>query len=259
MRDLSNPPRFELSQPQQLVNCGRIQHTAQRKGENSSTGWINFAQLATISFGVLSDASGTDSLRFEDNSSYLPVHRGWLVLIGVLHRYAHRRDFGLPAGSPEGPDIQLLGTKDCLSGLSGIMAVDGLSYEHGSHILRFRMHDNVQLNHNLARELVPLSHLCYLFIDLLPGSGGILLNVQKARPDYRSRVRDQREDKWESENLEANVAILELRKSDIPIYTNKALAHSLGLRTANMCKILEPRRSDTTTAAELTRRISTKL
>jgi hypothetical protein len=110
--DLTTPPDI-----QKLKAALRLNELYQSR---STTSWVNFASLIQAHISELKPTSRADALEYDDNQCFLPVHRTWLVIIGLLHRYAFRKDYGLPHGVAPAADQASHDWKTTISGLSGI-------------------------------------------------------------------------------------------------------------------------------------------
>ena len=145
----------------------------------SFTGWANFATLLKT-YGVEFAAIG-DFLEFRTKQSFLPVHRGWLLLVGLKGRYANRDDMGIKQEAEIDAEMTMF-SDSALSGLSGIWCslpkrpMDFIMGE-GSDNICFRAHSVGQME-ELNENDVQLKTLFYLFLGLLPSKSGKLFDLK---------------------------------------------------------------------------------
>jgi hypothetical protein len=168
--DLSSPPR--LQSLVSLPNPGRL---GQRR---STTNCVNFAHVMMATFPsikIIPGKKGSD-LAFAGDQSYLRVHRSWILLLGVLHRYAFRPDYGIPLGAATDADMEARGFKSCLSGLSGMLFRGGEDYYEDSPVF-FEMHTIPQLQQCLHRETVNIRTLILLFLGYIQMPNGEYLSA----------------------------------------------------------------------------------
>jgi hypothetical protein len=169
--DLFNPPR--LQSLVSLPDPGRLgQH-------RSTTNWVNFAHVMMATFPSLKIIPGKkwSHLAFAGAQSHLRVHRSWILLLGVLHRYAFRPDYGLPLGASTDADMEARGFKNCLSGLSGMLFRVGDEYYEDSPVF-YEMHTIPQLQQCLRQETVDIRTLILLFLGYIQMPNGEYLSAR---------------------------------------------------------------------------------
>jgi len=182
--DLKIGPTFDHSQPPQLQKHRLKLQPVTKEIIRSGTGWIDFTYLLEATFSDLKYKTGTSALAYDGTESYLPLHRGWLLLLAILNRCACREDLGLPVGSSKDAELEMVDPTKVLSGLCGVISSDMMA-----NCVRFRIYETANLHLAISREPVPLSSLCFLFASLLPSSGGVYLNIQKSPPTRVSEFR----------------------------------------------------------------------
>ena len=145
----------------------------------SFTGWANFATLLKT-YGLKFSAVG-DFLEFRAKQSFLPVHRGWLLLVGLKGRYANRDDMGITQEAEIDAEMTMF-SDSALSGLSGIWCslpkrpMDFIMGE-GIDNICFRAHSFGQME-ELNKNDVELKTLFYLFLGLIPSKSGKLFDLE---------------------------------------------------------------------------------
>ncbi|KAG6365464.1 hypothetical protein INS49_007075 [Diaporthe citri] len=157
----------------------------------SGTAWIEFAQLITTVFPGF-ELGGKSLLSFEHGEARLPVHKTWLIALGILHRYSLRLDHGLPLGATvdaaaDGGLVQ--GAR--LSGLSGYLdyrEVPSSVYRfEGNYEISFEMHRLPTLRDALMRDRLSFLSLALLFRGYVIRDQGVLLKGRIASWVSRSR------------------------------------------------------------------------
>lgn len=178
----------------------------------SGTAWVEFAQLITAVFPGF-ELGGRSLLSFEHGEAYLPVHKTWLIALGILHRYSLRLDHGLPLGAAveaaaDGGMVQEVR----LSGLSGYLdyrEVGSSLYRfEENHVISFEMHHLSTVRNALARDRLTFLSLALLFRGYVIRDEGILLKGRIA--SWRSR---SREPTGEAEQVIARVKPNELSEN----------------------------------------------
>ncbi|PKX96201.1 uncharacterized protein P174DRAFT_503380 [Aspergillus novofumigatus IBT 16806] len=115
----------------------------------SLTGWVNFANVLQIY--NIKPAGSKGKLAFARQEALLPVHRGWLLLLGIIDRYSdqmNRPDKGLFVGEAEEAEMDEFGPW-AIFGISGVLehivasALRQKDVESGPEVVDkvvFRMH-----------------------------------------------------------------------------------------------------------------------
>lgn len=143
----------------------------------SNTSWINFAYIISATFPNVKIIAGTHIL-IDNREVFLPVHRSWILALGVLHRYAYRSDYGLPIGATLEVDMAMLNSQRYLSGISGMLCECGQAdlrnffNPRNYNALYFDMHTILQLSQSLSHEEIPLRILIILFLGYIPMPNG---------------------------------------------------------------------------------------
>jgi hypothetical protein len=167
--DFVNPPRL-----QSLVS----QPDPGRPGpRRSTTDWVNFAHVMMATFPSIKMIPGNSILAFGSYQTYLPVHRSWIVLLGVLHRYAFRPDYGLPLGAAPDAGMEARDSKNCLSGLSGMLFRGSMGDEthylgYDASPVFYEMHTISQLQQCLRQETINIRVLVLLFLGYIQMPNG---------------------------------------------------------------------------------------
>ncbi|PGH15640.1 hypothetical protein AJ79_02233 [Helicocarpus griseus UAMH5409] len=139
----------------------------------STTGWI---MLSDVLWNYRLNLKYGDKLVFADSISYLPVHKNWILLLGLLGRYGSRDDNGLPIGEVANIPSTFLHAsgKDYirLSGISGTMLIQRRPSGSDNQKLYFHRHtlNGVALDTND----VPIETLLMLFLGYLSSTDGTI-------------------------------------------------------------------------------------
>lgn len=158
----------------------------------SGTAWVEFAQLITAVFPGF-ELGGRSLLSFEHGEARLPVHKTWLIALGILHRYSLRLDHGLPLGAAvEAAAYGGLVQEVRLSGLSGYLDYreigSSLHWFQDNLVISFEMHHLSTIRDSLARDHLSFLSLALLFRGYVIGDRGILLKGRIASWISKSRV-----------------------------------------------------------------------
>ncbi|KAI9791317.1 MAG: hypothetical protein M1816_004098 [Peltula sp. TS41687] len=185
-----------LTDPPLLKQIDVRRNEAILRGKRSSTGWIMFASaLRAYNIGF---ALG-DVLVIDQKESFLPVHRCWLLVLGLIGRYAHRNDYGVDAAPEIIPALPQPFRREYyhdnegpLYGLTGALLHTQNSLEGLIDRVYFHMHGATQIE-GLEADKLSLQTLFYLYMGYLPGSDGLLyyLWVEKSfrfRRDTTKRI-----------------------------------------------------------------------
>lgn len=163
--DLRDPPSKEVFEGCQNIDISKLRSC------DSTTRWVNFAHLMRTMFPTIGSSTGDDGLRFEDHQSYLPIHYLWLVALGVAHRYAHRKDYGLPLGTVPEEHTRRRDVDYHIAGRSGLILRRKNDENRTSVKLYFETHPLDVVRTALAHDSIPLRTLVlrYLgYIQLAP-------------------------------------------------------------------------------------------
>lgn len=160
----------------------------------SGTAWVEFAQIVTAMFPGF-ELGGKSLLSFEHGEARLPVHKTWLIALGILHRYSARLDHGLPLGAAvdaagDGGLVQEVR----LSGLSGYLDYrdvrSSLSLFEHNYVISFEMHHLPAIRQSLRRDNLSFLSLALLFRGYVIRDRGILLKGRIASWESRSTRED---------------------------------------------------------------------
>ncbi|KAJ9419871.1 hypothetical protein FOXG_22195 [Fusarium oxysporum f. sp. lycopersici 4287] len=145
--------------------------------EHSLTGWVNLANLLRA-YGAPGPRTG--ALEYNRRESYLPVHRGWLLLIGINGRYTRDKVYGVARGQPIESEMVDFGKHpSSISGSTGMLGP--MPSRQGDLIdakICFRLHSAKQLK-SLHSEDIHIKLQVMLFLGLLPGRKGALYDLRK--------------------------------------------------------------------------------
>jgi hypothetical protein len=153
-----------------------------QKDARSLTGWLNFANVLRA-YGLNTPPKG--KLVFLRQEALLPVHRGWLLLLGIIDRYAYkalRPDKGMFVSELEEMEISDFGQR-AIFGLSGVFehlspSPESRDLEYGPGSVDqvvFRMHapeHMVNIPRKLIDDDIPIQTLIALFLGYLVGTDG---------------------------------------------------------------------------------------
>jgi hypothetical protein len=170
--NLTVPPRLTAEDtPSQQLRIQRECEVLDREGSPSLTAWVNFANVLRA-YGIC-HIPLTGKIKISGRESLLPVHRGWILLLGLADRNGHRVDYGLFEGESSEPEWSDLGW-DTLYGLSGILqAIRPMRSR-----ITFRMHSighMVKMPSNMPADDMSLPTLFFLFLGYIPAADGSLL------------------------------------------------------------------------------------
>lgn len=159
--DLRDPPPKEV-----FEGCLNID-TSKLRSCDSTTCWVNFAHLMRNMFPLVGSSTGDDGLRFEDHQSYLPVHYLWLVALGVAHRYAHRKDYGLPLDTVPEEHTRRRDVQYHIAGRSGLILRRNTEKNRNSVKLYFETHSLDVVRRALTQDSLPLRTLVLRFLGYI--------------------------------------------------------------------------------------------
>ncbi|KAL4786808.1 hypothetical protein BJX76DRAFT_354809 [Aspergillus varians] len=135
----------------------------------SLTSWVNFADILRA-YGI--DLPRDGKLKTSGTEALLPVHRSWILLLGLVDRYGRHKDSGLFIDAPSDPEWSVFG-KQALYGLSGVLE----RIRPGQDRICFRMHsvDHMRsMPRYIPKHDVSLRNLFFLYLGYLPASDGSL-------------------------------------------------------------------------------------
>lgn len=186
-----NVPDLRTSPPLSALENATIDKIPEERltgSTKSATAWIEFAQLITSLFPGC-DFGGRSLLSFEHGEARLPVHKTWLLALGILHRYSLRLDRGLPLGAVVDGGLVW---EARLSGLSGYL--DYRKVRPGGdaqvkHVISFEMHHLPTIRNSLMPDNLSFLSLALLFRGYVLGDQGVLLLGRIASGESISRRR----------------------------------------------------------------------
>lgn len=166
---------------------------------HSATSWIMFARLLNA-YSMKVPLGGT--LKIYHSQAWLPVHRLWILTIGLLGRYGHRIDRGRVRSAPTEARIDQRDVGDdddfddpnFLSGITGDLRYTSNAFrsdiEQAVGQLHFIARDK-ETRGSLQPDDVPLTHLFWMSLGCVPLSDGRIFDVYKhtegRRAEYISR------------------------------------------------------------------------
>ncbi|KAL6233540.1 WD40-repeat-containing domain protein [Aspergillus navahoensis] len=196
-----------------------------RDGSPSSTAWVNFANLLRA-YGVSPpEARRGGKLKILGTEALLPVHRSWILLLGLIDRYCWRYDEGLFVDEPSDPEWRAFGI-DALYGLSGIMDRIHPSRDR----ICFRMHNITHMRSMPAyiptHDFSPQT-LFFLYLGYLPASDGSLLcSAVESESSEEVRLRVPRSG-GRMRNVFYKMAVL--APNEVPV-RDRRLAEEMGIQ-----------------------------
>lgn len=157
----------------------------------STTSWVNFALVVGAMFPGVRKTSGEVALEYKDEQTYLPVHCLWVLLLGVIHRYADRIDDGLPWGVPRQRTISLRENEEMVSGQSGKLVMHSSRSSPGHHIkVTFESHSYEVVKKILQQSKISVSNLLLLLLGYIKLVDGAYISMRDARKlDYEQTSR----------------------------------------------------------------------
>ena len=169
--NLTMPPRITAgNQPPSQLRIQRKCDLLDREGSPSLTAWVNFANLLRA-YSICPPFTG--KIKVSGKESLLPVHRSWILLLGLVDRYDRREGYGLFEGEASEPEWSDLGG-DALYGLSGILE----SNRPMRSRINFRMHNithMAKIPSVMPADDMSLRNLFFLFLGYIPAADGSLL------------------------------------------------------------------------------------
>lgn len=245
--DLREPPNLQaldLMQPPEPRRLG---------SQQSTTCWINFAQIVNALFPGIKTASGEDALEYEDGQSYLPVHCLWILLLGVLHRYGARYDLGLPLDVAPQRSIDLPDYEDLIYGLSGSLMSRHATSDNGQLKLLFETHPHSVVKRALEQSKMSVSNLVLLSLGYIELSKGAYFAMHDTLRRRNSRSRSQ--SKISSYARKSRIVVLEEQRMP---REHASIVQRIGLEIPNV-KILLLEDSEEVLPKSLVSRLSPEL
>ena len=161
---------------------GRDDRPLDRK--HSATGWVMFTRTLKA-YNISQPPNGILSTR--RGSSWLPVHRLWILTIGLLGRYGHRRDRGRLEIAPDPGRIDQRDLESCddphaLYGITGVLRL----HPDDLDTIFFSSHDK-DTRGPLKPDSVPFAVLFWLCMGCVPLLDGRVFDVSRERTGARYR------------------------------------------------------------------------
>ncbi|RLM00094.1 hypothetical protein CFD26_107462 [Aspergillus turcosus] len=164
--NLEKPPNIKCMEIKR-----QCQHVFKGDSDRSSTGWVNLANILRA-YGVPVEPGG--KLVVHRSESFLPVHRTWILLLGIIDRYANRVDYGLFRNEGKEQEMDDFG-RNPLCGLSGFMAYNPPTWHedaqgHNGSIC-FRMHSAPHMNYMkgfAGIDSIPFQKMLLLYLGYIP-------------------------------------------------------------------------------------------
>ena len=164
-----------LTEPPKLGSIPTTVNPQYRILKRSRTPWILFDKVLSI---YCIRSLRADSLLIYEGETFLPLHRHWILILGVLGRYSRRRDFGTAVNLSTGfelPDgFRNCKKKSILSGLTGLMILSPNHVDGPTCRILFHMHLTSQME-DLNTNDVALSALIHSFFGYLSLPAGGLI------------------------------------------------------------------------------------
>lgn len=167
--------------------------------KRSVTGWLMFARTLKA-HGFTQHLTG--NLRIHRFQSWLPVHRLWILTVGLLGRYGHRPDRGRLINAPASGRIDQRDLESfdptAMYGITGVFRYRDSEYsrdvEQGFGQIYFSSHDN-ETRGSLKPDSIPLAVLFWLCMGCVPLPDGRVFDVSREphEQEYKSRPRRERE------------------------------------------------------------------
>ncbi|KAI9372352.1 hypothetical protein BJX61DRAFT_451732 [Aspergillus egyptiacus] len=200
-----------------------------RDGSPSLTSWVNFANLLRA-YSISPARDG--KLRFSGTEALLPVHRSWILLLGLVDRYAHREDSGLFVDEPADPDWGAFDS-EALYGLSGILQ----RMRPGREWICFRMHSVAHMRSMpfyIPAEDTSLRNLLFLFLGYLPAADGSLYCSAVESNASGSGLFVPRSTK--TRTLDVFYKMKELGPNEVPV-RDRRLAEEMGIQLPKIYRL----------------------
>lgn len=170
---------------------------------HSTTSWIMFARLLNA-YSIKVPLGGT--LKIYHSQAWLPVHKLWILTIGLLGRYGHRIDRGRVRNAPteariDQRDVEFDNDNDSddlksLSGITGDFHYTPNAFssdiEEGVGQLHFIARDK-ETRGSLQPDDVPLTLLFWMSLGCVPLSDGRVFDVYKHTEEQHMAVASMRE------------------------------------------------------------------
>lgn len=187
--DLRKPPAFSVFEKatiDRLPNVSLLGHS------KSKTAWVEFSQLINVVFPGF-EVGGKSLLLFEQGEAHLPVHKTWLLALGILHRYSVRLDHGLPLGAVMNASADgVLAQEARLSGLSGYLDYRELPPSAGQYdqkySISFEMHELSSIRDSFTPDHFSFLSLALLFKGYVIRDQETLLRGRIASRESRSTM-----------------------------------------------------------------------
>lgn len=153
--------------------------------KHSNTSWIVFMRNLNA-YSIKVPLGGT--LKIHQSRSWLPVHRLWILAIGLLGRYGHRADRGRAKSAPTAARIDERDLESphrkALSGITGTLRYEASAIssdtEQGIGQVHFIPRDK-DARGSLQPDSVPFSVLFWLSTGCLPLLDGRVFDISRDR------------------------------------------------------------------------------
>jgi hypothetical protein len=234
--DLREPPNLRAlssSQPPDLSRLG---------SQQSTTCWINFASVARAMFPDIRIIDGADALEYKEGQAYFPVHCLWILLFGVLHRYAVRSDKGLPIDEVSQRTIDLDHWDTAVSGISGSLLMRNGTTGRQQIELLYETHPLSALKQALKPSDIPLANLILFSLGYIQLKSGTYITMRDAErhqsTDHPRPLAQQRHTRKNDSAFARRLQIAELYDSSME-YRHASILKRMGLSIPNVkCYVL---------------------
>ncbi|OCK80709.1 hypothetical protein K432DRAFT_381931 [Lepidopterella palustris CBS 459.81] len=212
-----------------------------RKDAYSLTGWVNFANILRF---YKANLSSNGKIHVVQQEALLPVHRGWLLLLGLVDRYCSREsrpDLGLLIDEAKTDDMDAAGPM-AIYGLSGI--VDHVSRSVQSSFddespreapverVRFRMHSAdhmATLGTKFPKDDISVATLFFLYLGYVPGANQSLYFLQVPKQSDVWVTENPRNEEERKEDIHLVWSLQRIEDHQIPLH-HKRLAREVGVK-----------------------------
>jgi hypothetical protein len=173
----------DLREPPNLRNMSSLQPPELKRlgSQQSTTCWINFASVVRVMFPDVKVVDGGDILEYKEGQAYFPIHCLWILLLGVLHRYAVRSDKGLPIDVVSQRNLDLSYLDTTVSGLSDSwLKLNGTTADHRVELL-YETHPLSALRQALKPNDIPPADLILFSLGYIKLKSGTYINMRDFR------------------------------------------------------------------------------
>jgi hypothetical protein len=195
-----------------------------RDGSPSLTSWINFANLLRA-YGISPPLGG--KLKIAGTEALLPIHRSWILLLGLVDRYGRRKYSGLFVEEPSDPEWSSF-SSDALYGLSGLLERE----RPGRDRICFRMHSVAHMrsmpSYIPAKDIPPRT-LFFLYLGYLPAADGSLYcSAVESEPEPDANTSSMFVPRSTRQRTDVFYRVKVLKSNEVPV-RERRLAEEMGI------------------------------